>query len=72
MRFTRSAVPTRPSPVMTSLDCNTPFQAFVAKKRLGQEAHRFQRFVRNAGGSVHTDEGTLKLLFDLWEERGRP
>ncbi|HEX8773722.1 MAG TPA: hypothetical protein VF735_08925 [Pyrinomonadaceae bacterium] len=72
MRFVRSAVSTKPSPVMTSHDCNTPFQAFVARSRLGHEAHRFRRYVHNAGGSVHTDEGTLKLLFDIWEEKGRP
>ena len=58
---------------VSARDGDTPFQALVAAKRLTiPDAQRFQRYVANAGGSVHTDEKTLALVFSIWEEKGRP
>ena len=51
----------------------TPFEQFELAKRLSAPAtERFLLYVERAGGGFYTDLATMRLLFELWKEKGRP
>lgn len=51
----------------------TTLGAFIEESNIEKNIEkRFQSFVERVGGSTDTDKRTLEILFELWEEQGRP
>lgn len=51
----------------------SPFEDFTRTRNLSvHDTQKFYLYVVSTGGSLATDILTLSILFDLWEEKGRP
>lgn len=51
----------------------TSLGEFLAERKAGKHFDaRFQAFVEHVGGGSATDKRTLGILFEIWEEQGRP
>lgn len=50
----------------------TPLEQFaIAKGMSADKMRNFLVYVESMGGSFYTDMTTLRLLFELWKEKGK-